>query len=327
MRVVFLRPLLLVAFLLVGCDKSGIHPLGNERDNLGPCTSATSTWLRSTPTGTEIFLIGEAGLDSSGNPTPRCFARGFVEHDSATHFEFGTFAGDATGGTFTYTAEYDFRYQPETPLLQRQGSRRTDHEPGIDIAIATTLDGPELLLTYAGTEHRYRSMLDVIDAVDADTQEGAEDLFRLYNLPLFTSQVRILGFGSSGMTQYLNQTAVFAGTIENYLTVRVEDIFNPKTDIFYIDFMDLTGIAHDGLIHADVGLSGSGKNAGEVAFRMDGNTARIRGVVNYEDLEIERGVAGGGTYTMTVDGAGSYVLSYTFAADIDLRNLLPETTP
>lgn len=329
MRIVSQLALLFSVLALVGCDKSGVHPLGRVRDNLGPCTSDTATWLRTTATGTELFLIGEATVESDGTVTPGCFAHGFVEHDSSTRFEYGTFQDDGSGtaGTFSYAAGYYFDYEPELSLLARHGADRDDFDPPITEPIVMQMDGAQMIMTYQGEPRRLTSILDVIDAVDYSTQEGAEDLFRLYNLPLFTSQVRILGFGSSGMTQYLDVTVPFAGTIENFLTVSVRDILNPKTDIIYVEFKDLTGITHDGNIFAAVGLSGSGMNDGNVSFRMDGNVARIRGDVSYADLEIRRGVAGGGTYTMTLDDGPSYVISYELAADIDLRGLLPESTP
>src|SRR5687768_4089111 len=79
----------LLGLLASGCDKSGIHPLARERDTLGACKGPTTTWLRSTETGTEVFLIGDVTLDAAGAEVAGCFAHAFVEHDSSAHLEYG----------------------------------------------------------------------------------------------------------------------------------------------------------------------------------------------------------------------------------------------
>lgn len=323
MRKPFILALLLACLAATGCDKSGIHALGRTRDTLGPCQGPTETWLRATPEGTEIFLIGEATVATDGTPVPGCFARALVENNSSTNLEYGSYTGTATEGTFSYAAEYDFRYQPERGILSRDGAERIEHDPPITVPIELEVDGDELVLTYQTEERRLVNILDVIDALDVDTMEGALDVMRMYNLPLFTSQVRMLGFGSSGMTQYLDNEQAFAGTIANTFSVVVREVLNPKTYITYNAFEDLTGIVHEGQQRTYVNLSGDGTMEGTVDFTMEGRTRTIRGTIDYMNLTIDNGVAGGGTYGLTIEDGGSFDVTYEVAADTCPRSLLP----
>ena len=326
MRSITVVCLALCALGLSGCDKSGIHPLGRERDTLGVCPTPTVTWVRTTATATEVFIVGEPG--EAGEPG--CFAHAMIEHDSTTHMEFGTLVIDQGGGaTFAYTAEYDFQYEPERDLLARRGSIRIDHDPPISLPMTFVPDAAQMLITMQGETRRMTSMLDVIDRLAGDTMQGAIDIFCVYNLPLFTSQTRMLGFGSSGMTQYIGGTASFQGAIANTFTVGVEDYLNPRTDITYLAFRDLDGITHDGNIHSVVNLEGNGDMRDILTFELEGNVKRISGAMDYRDLKIRNGVAGDGVYQLTIEDGGTftYALPYTFASQVDIRNVLPESTP
>lgn len=316
---VFLALCTLLAF---GCDKSGVHPLGQVRDELAVCVGPTETWLRSTDTGTEVFIIGQLDPDTD---EPPCFLRGFVEQSSTTRLATGTYVFDeALGtGTFSNTADFIFRYEPEVSIISRNGSQRTLNEPPVTVPFGMERDGEQLLLTIQGDTLRLTSIGDVIDALDETTMEGAEDIFRLFNLSLFTSQARLLGFGGTGMTQYLDVTAEFGAAIANGFTVRVENILNPDTDITYLEYVEFTGITIDGVQRTMVDLSGNGDMEGALTFRFEGRTRTIEGSLSYVDLKIRDGVAGAGTYTLAIEGGASYVLPFTLAAEIDLRGTLP----
>jgi hypothetical protein len=318
----------LIGLLATGCDKSGIHPLGQERDTLSPCKGPTTTWMRSTETGTEVFLIGTDSAGVMGETVPGCFERAFIERNSAGHAHYGVIIRDsANSGTFSYDTEYDFRYQPERDVLSRQGSDPTYHDPPLTTPVSWTEDGDELLLSYDGEVRRLTNIIDVIDALDTTTPEGADDVFRMYNLPLLISQTRLLGFGASGMTQYLNTTATFGGTIANKFTVRVIEIVMPKTFISYTEFVDVNGITTTGEQRTRVNLSGNGTMEGILEFRMQGRTRRIEGEVDYGNVLIKNGMAGDGTYTINIEGGGSFTPSYTLAIETGLTGVLPISTP
>ncbi|MFO0693883.1 MAG: hypothetical protein U0230_10040 [Polyangiales bacterium] len=329
-----LVPVLIAALgLLVGCDKSGIHPLHRKRDVVGACTTPAATWMRSTDTGTEILLIGDR--TSSGVVTladDRCFAHGTVERDSSTQFAVGKYVLDANGeGSFVYDAEFRFDYQPERKILDRDGSIRTDHSPPLTENLALQADGSTLLVTLGGETHRYESLYTVIHRLDPDTMEGASDILRVFLMPQFTSQARLLGFGSAGMTQYAGSPGTFKGLVQNQFTVLVEDTLRPNTFITFTNFEDLTGVVEDGEQDTYVNLLGDGHMRNELHFLFYGSRSitdiAYSGTVEYGDLEIKNGVAGGGFYTMNLDGHGSYQLPYTLAANVDLTAVLPPLTP
>jgi hypothetical protein len=323
-----------------GCDNSGIHGLGRVRDALVRCDAdalgrvqTTSTWLRSTDEGTEILLLGRPDPTTVVGPDhPACWGHGFIEHDSSTTFEFGSYDLDASGnGTAAHALEYAFAYQPDRSILSRDGSIRTDLSTPEVQSLALTVDGTQLLVSLDGEERRMTSLAELVESIDTSTQEGAEAVFRVFNLPVATSQARLLGFGSGSMTQYVNATAEFVGTIRNDFTVEVAAWLDPDALITYHQFEDLTGIVIDGPQLSDVDTSGNGHMNGVLSFIMHGQGGAsdvvIRGGLDYQGLLLSDGVAAGGTYTLRIDGAGAYTISYELASNVDLRGVLPVQTP
>jgi hypothetical protein len=331
----------LVVLAAAGCDTSGIHALGRRRDALVPCTvdslgrlETTSTWLRSTDTGTEIFLLGRVDATSVvDSASPACYGRGFIDHDSTTHFEFGSYTLDATGkGQAVHSLEYDFKYDPDTSILGRDGSLRQDLKTPISEPLTIAADGSQLVVSLSGEARRLTSIGEVVESVDVHTQKGAEAVFRLFNLPVLTSQVRLLGFGGGSMTQYVDQTASFGGLIRNRFTVSVESWLSPNTLIAYFQLEDLTGIVVDGPQKSNVDTSGNGQMEGVLNFLMRGtggvSDVAIRGHLDYGELQIRNGVAAGGEYSLVIDGIVTpYVISYQLATDVDLRDVLPVESP
>lgn len=327
--------------VVAGCDSSGIHGLGRLRDVLVPCEmdalgriETTSTWLRSTDEGTEIVLLGRRDpTDEVPLGQAACYGHGFVAHDSATTFEFGSYTLDGDGeGLAVHEIEYVFAHQPDRSIFDRDGAIRTDLGEPVEQAIEVTAEGSQLVVTLDGEAMRMTSLGEVVERLDVTTQAGAEDAFRLYNLPLFTSQARLLGFGSTGMTQYVGTTAEFAGAVRNRFTVTVDSFFDPNTLISYYQLEDLTGVVIDGPQTTDVDTGGDGIMGGVLSFVLRGTggatDVKLRGSVDYGELEIVDGFAGGGQYTVTFDGRDQpYTISYQLATDVDLRGVLPVVTP
>jgi len=326
-----------LALTVSGCDPSGIHELGRLRDALVPCevdqlgrVETTSTWLRSTDAGTEIFLFGRRDpTDEVPLGRAACYGHGFVAHDSSTRFEFGSYVlGDDGRGVATHALEYVFANQSDLDILQRDGSVRTDLPDPIDQRLTIARDGSRLVLGLDDATLHLTSLAEVAEALDVTTAAGATDVFRVFNLPLFTSQARLLGFGSSGMTQYIGANAVFAGAVRNRFTVNVEALLSPNTLITYHQLEDLTGIVIDGEQHTNVDLAGDGSMSGVLSFVIRGTGGAtdvvVRGGLDYTGLQIRNGVAAGGTYTLTLDGAAApYPISWELATDVDLRAVLP----
>jgi hypothetical protein len=327
---------LIAAGLLAACDTSGIHPLGRLRDPLVPCAIdptggvSTSTWLRSTDTATEIFLLGRVDPDDEVAATqPACYGHGVVDHDSSTTFEFGSYSLDAQGrGTAVTAVEYVRLHQPDVGVLRRDGTVRHDLPAPLTEALTIARDGDQIVLSLDGESRRLTSIGAVVDALDPSTQDGADDVFRIFNLPLLTSQARLLGFGSGAMTQYVDQTAEFLGMVRSRFTVSVESFLSPTTDIVYYQLEDLTGVVVDGLQKTKANTSGDGSMEGVLAFMMRGTESAIRGHVDYAELEINNGLAADGTYTLTIDGIETpTTISYLLATSADLRGVLPVESP
>jgi hypothetical protein len=337
MHIRFLLLLVLVGVLAQGCDRSGIYPLGVATNTVSNC--GKSTWARSTDTGTELFVLSETDPTSAvAEPTDEnaaasnCFLRIFIEHDSTTTMEQGTYSLGADGtGVFTVEHSYIFEYQdPSVVIGQRDGAIRNDTPMPASHAIQIDTDGTQVLLGVDGDVRRLTNLYDVIARTSGDTQEDAEDVFRVLNLVIYSSAVRIPGFGSVGMTSYINNTTTFTGLIANQFTVGVTGTLSPVTDIIFGQFEDLSGIVLDGDQHTETDLKGNGHLEGVLDWRFRGsdspNDVFLEGTLDYEGLKTKNGVAGDGTYTLTVEGT-PYTIPYTLAADMDLRNVLPVETP
>lgn len=329
---------LIAALCVTACDTTGVHPLRLRRDVLVACSAANSTWLRTTNEGTEVYLIGTADAVSEvpGN-TPLCFARGFVKFDSATVLETGIFTLDATGnGTFLASSSYAMAYQPSISVVNRAGAARTDHDPPLPHSLHIEASGNDILLTEDGATRRLANLYDVVGGLDPSTQAGAEEMFKLLNIPLFFSQVRVPSFGGGGMTQYAGITATFQGMINNTFTVHVSTPFNPDTDIGYQGFEDLSGMVFDGLQRTDIVpplLDGKGSMSGTVSFSVRNGPlptdVAFVGAMAYDDLNIDNGLAGSGTYLLTTSSpvVTSHDIPFSLANEMDLRTTLPPSTP
>jgi hypothetical protein len=335
-----LRIVLLLATgctLLVGCDKGGIYPLLDRTDILVPCGASSTTWVASTDLGTEIFLIGATDPSVPLAPGTRgCFAHGFVEHDSSTTYASGTYSLDAAGhGNFEYETSYLFDYQPSRSVLSRDGSIATLHDVPVVESLVITGAAPQLLVTLNGTQRRLTNVYDLVDSIDTSTQQGGEDLFVLLNLPLFTSQVRLVGFGSGRMTRYVNSATFFQGAIavmapdRNEFSVKVESFTSPNTDIRYYTFSDFAGITIDGLQETNVSTAANGSMTGTLTWSMrDGAAATdvaYEGTIDYSDIDIGNGHASGGTFGLAITSPTprTFSVPYTRANDVDLRASLP----
>jgi hypothetical protein len=329
-----------------GCDTSGIHPLGIPTNTVDNC--AKSTWARSTDTGTELFLFSEAlpttpvgeamdaGVGEGGSTAdvvvePHCFIRMAIEHDSSTTMEQGTYVLGADGhGVFTVEHAYVFVYfDSSVKLGARDGALRNDMPAPASHSIEIEADGDQILVDVDGDTRRLTNLYDVIAKLDPKDRAGAEDLFRVLNLAIYSSAVRIPGFGSAKMSSYINNTTTFKALVASDFTVGVGGpLLNPVTDIVYDQFEDLSGIVLDGDQRTVTNLYGNGSLSGVLDWRLRSSDEDVflEGTLDYEGLVVVNGVAGDGTYTLTVGGS-SYTISYDLAADMDLRTLLPVEAP
>ena len=198
-----------LALALFACDKSGLHDLGRASDTLSACGMPTTTWVRSLADGTELFILG--GVTPGAPSEPACFVRAFVEPDSSVTMETGSYLVDAQGlGEVVVDTEYTFMLEADVSPISRRGARRDNLDPVRTERLVLNRTATHLEVDAFGGLRRMTALPEVIDRLDPTTQEGVEDLFRLANFPFFMSQVRIEGFGATGITQY-TEASTFVG--------------------------------------------------------------------------------------------------------------------
>lgn len=314
---------LAVGLSLLACDKSGVHDLGRRSDTLSTCDSATSSWVRSLEGSTELFVLGtrRAGLGAANG----CYVRTLVFEDSTIEMETGTFVLDAAGaGAASVSASYDFPFQPELSPLQRRGVRREDYDEPLVRSLTAARDGEQLLLAVDGDERRLTPLPEIIRRLDTSTQAGAEDIFRLVNIMFYMTQVRVEGFGASGMTQY-TAPSTFVGIVGGTYRVAVTpQRLRILVDLTYTGVRDLTDIQLDGNQHTNVALSGSGTTSDVLIYTLDhpDRSTPIEFAVHYDEATIVNGMAASGYYPCDVDGR-RFDIDYPLQNDVHLRNLLP----
>lgn len=354
------RPLLLCVLAAAGllfsaCDKGGIHPLGSSKDVVVPCV-AHSTWIRSKEhpslkngepiIATEVLVIGashpdeiEAELDLAelAEEEGICFYFATIDKDSSAEILQGRLVRNAANQLEAEIGViYGFLYQPEKSLLSRTGAIREELRRTREASVDFAMDGDQLLFTYDGEARRLTRIEEVIARLDPEETEleapgGPKDIYRMFNLSLFMGQTRVPAFGGGGMTTY-EKAAEFTSIIANGFKVDVTSLVQPDVYITYEKTQELDGIIVDGVQITYANMQGKGTMGGvlEVEFYtgpVDEEEPYFTAYVDYADVIIERGVGGGGTYTLTVgDPEGdhlAHVLGYDIATDEDFTNILP----
>jgi hypothetical protein len=144
-----------------------------------------------------------------------------------------------------------------------------------------------------------------------------------------TSQVRLIGFGASGMTGY-SQAKDFAGLMSGNLRVGIQvKLGKIEATLAYEDFSDIPGLSIDGPQVVAVSWAGDGSMAGSqlVSFAIDpGSEPFLTAEVDYSDALVEQGFGSDGTLSLTTD-AGTYSVNVADALVVDFRGLLPLDEP
>ena len=329
--------------LLVGCDERGIYPLGVQRDVIVQCDKQ-ETWVRTIDGKTELFVIGmyddkalpEPGAGGAEMEVGVCFNHGTVEHASTTNLRSGALIQDDLTGEYTvrFTHEYNFYYEPEKSMGSRRGAESEEYPSPLtipDLTMEIAEDGDSMILNFEGEARKLHRMGAILarlkpDSTDQEEPGGAEDIMRFVNLSLYTSQCRVTAFGSFGMTQYVNRHATFSALIAGEFTINVRQLIPPTTDITYVGYEELAGIVIDGIQTTKPSVTGSGPMEGTLEYELflnQGDTEPyITGHLNYDDVLVENGVAGGGHYNFRV-GDRDFELPWEMAIDATLENVLP----
>lgn len=328
-RFAFAFASLALVLATAGCDKQGLYPYGRRTDVVISCGDPSSVYLRSTDTGTDILIIGNvdpATVVEADNR--RCLLVGTVDRDSSTRLLNGSYSLDAAGeGRYFMSAEYEFKYEPNVSVGGRKGSERIDVEYDDPISIAVA--GDQLTFTYLDETRTYTAFDTVVAAIDLNDPEGPTDLYQVYNLALFFSQVRIPAFGGLGMTRYITAPGRFDGLISGDYSISVGQITAPHATMTYNTLQDFPRINVFGTQVTKVNINGDGPMEGALSFSItqtaDPTNEVFAGNVDYENITIDNGIASSGTYQLNVTSpvAMSVSLPFTLASNVDLRHILP----
>jgi hypothetical protein len=141
-----------------------------------------------------------------------------------------------------------------------------------------------------------------------------EQLMKMYDLSIVSSQSKIDGFGGKGMLQYMGKTSLFDGfrfgSFDLEPSWKGVPLFSSViTDFEYRDYSDNAYIVLNGKQRSDANMSGNGEMSGTVSFTAQGNTTTWNCSVNYGNIELEKTLGSAGDYIVTIDGI-PYTVSF-----------------
>jgi len=318
-----LRAAALLGALVASCGPYA--EVAQKLDVTAPFADA-DTWVAAR--GTEIRLLVLGRREAGAAPA---FALTVLQTPVSAGVSARALQGDFTedpassAATFTARREYLLADERDKPLLGRTGATRRDVNRVAHVGFERSGGG----LVVSGDDElagAYRPLAEAIAQLGAATERDAACGFQVANLGIRATQVRIIGFGGPGMTQYQNK-ATYNATVSGSFTVELEGFLDNRTTIRFADVVELTGVRLDGPQITEADSSGDGRMSGVLAFVLsprgpDGAALPvISGALDYggagdpaDAIRIERGSAVGGHYAIALDGGGTARVS-------------PETSP
>ena len=126
--------------------------------------------------------------------------------------------------------------------------------------------------------------------------------FHLANLAVESSEARIPGFNSPGLTQYLNREEPFDGILSGTVTIGLMGLFSPVTTNTFRNYADFEGVVLDGAQVSSTDTSGNGSLSGVLGFRIErAGLPPLEGSVDYREVSLTGGNESG-DYLVTLDG-------------------------
>jgi len=299
----------LVAVALGGCGPYA--ELGQKLDVGG--TFSGEVWIAAAGPEARVLVLGEP---AAGAATPFAFTSMAIPIAAGVSgwAVQGTIEGGPADATLTVVEKLRYALDDErgTPLLNRHGSTRESIDR--TLSFGQRRSGEQLVLTgdatMAGT---YVRLAQAMTRLVASTPADAACAFHLANLAVLSSQVRIIGFGSAGMSQY-QTPATFQGTFTGSVRVAVRGTLSVTTDITYAGFSDFPGVRLDGTQTTHVNSGGNGYMSGVVAIALlpAAGSPELDGTIGYgpganvgDAIQISGGSPSGGRYHVTLGGGGA----------------------
>lgn len=298
----------------------------------------TTTWLRSTETGTEVLIFGVASSDGSpSTPTSRSYlcVRGTVAHGGSARIDVGNYTVNGTGhGSFVYGSSFAVAY-PNQSWLARSGATQTRHSPAVveSLSFAAGSNGA-LLVTLGSAEHAYTSLGALTATIDETTAAGATELYRLLAIDLALHRSRVLGYGGGGITAYTNAPRGVEGLTSGEVFVANASVTQPSLSLEHrpigassVPFVELSGITLAGTETRTFNLQGNGTRTGALAFTLArSGEATLTGTLTLGTFLANTDEASASN-SIAIDGVGSTDVSWTVGTNLDLRAVLPVVSP
>ncbi len=281
---------------------------------------AGDTWIATAPGDrSEVRLLLVGSPDAQGSAPFAFSALQMPVARGAAALTLQGQWGEVAGGSVTLWVQHVYTLPDETSasLLSRRGAYRDDVNQTVRLTVART--GDRLVVSgddrLAGT---YVPLGAALAGLGAATERDATCAFHVANLGIRSSEIRIVGFGGPGMTQYRGPEN-FVGTVAGTLRVSMAGgLSHPVTTITYSAFEDWGGLLVDGPQVTDVDSGGDGHMSGVLAFSIvpraqDGSPGTaITGTIDYggagnpaDAVQISNGTAVGGVYVTSLAGSGA----------------------
>ena len=312
--------------LLLGTLAACLGPYQIIGQELDPTVSLGNqpTWVQATPEQTTliVFASPDGGLSAP-------FTLTTIARNQSAVILTGTYSATATTITMQSTLKYVLANQYNIPVTSRDGAQRFNVDAGA--TYTTNLDGGVLTLTGTPALGRFVPFTSALANLQATNQDQADCLLRVFQLSVINSEARILGFNGPSIIQYTNP-ATFNGVLEGSVNIGVQSLFTPNTTLAYQHFSDFTGFVIAGSQYSQTDLSGNGFISSAVDFQMssppaDGGSAQtvIAGTVVYGNANgsppsilLVAGTPSGGSYQLSVDGGGSFLVGFDILNTIDV---------
>lgn len=293
---------------------------------------AGDTWVAAGASRTETRLLLVGAPDASGAAPFQ-----FTDISAPVHAD-GT-AGTAVlayQGTWTETGAgdatlriahtYSMPDESGVGILSRLGARRSDDPRTIRVAVAraggrlTITGDPSLSGTYVG-------LTEAMRVLGTTTARDAACAYQMFSLAIQSSEVRIIGFGGAGMTQY-QRPETYVGTVAGTVRVAMTGTTTVTTTITYAGFQDQGGIVVDGPQVTTSSWGGDGHMAGVMSYTLTplpvdpASAVTLTGTLDYggagnpaDAVQITNGNTSGGVYVSTLSGGVTARVSATAPPD------------
>ena len=225
----------------------------------------------------------------------------------------GTYTGDpnnALNVTFSSTTLFTLPNEASKPVSDRDGARRHELSPPTESKLHIDTTTEEVLdlsgsRDIAGHYLAFLGRTAVITGTDATATACA---FHLANLAVESSEARIPGFNSAGMTQYLNRVEPFDGILSGIVSVGLVGILSPVVTTSYSNFADFEGVVLDGVQVSSTNASGDGALSGVLGFRIQRKgLPDLEGQVDYRAVSLSGGNESG-NYLVRLDGGSEFAV-------------------